>query len=203
MNEVTKVKISNTQRERHREIIQKFPRPIEGRRLCTKCNKYKRYHLEDKLLSDFGTTTRKNKCGIKTIYPRSECKECEATRKREQRSNNREEYNAHVREYMRQYIQDPKNLEKKRKWGQEASATYRRKKGIPPSNRKIRGDIDKQVNAEPFLRYIEDLDTSQLDEPLKDLIRKAKSGRIQLGSVDRVLIALNAQHMLRSLYGES
>jgi hypothetical protein len=95
---------------------------------------------------------------------------------------------------------------KKREYDREYSAMRRRKEGVTARGpwKKYQTQPRVMLNAEPLLRWIEEIDYSTLNEDEQHAIRRARdNGRIELGAVDRILHALGQEYMVPILYGDS
>ena len=121
-----------------------------------------------------------------------------------------EEKRRRKREAYRIKMQDPeyaaRRRERQREYARELQASRRRELGIPVRGKRVVTDSGfkdsyEVLDARPLLEWLPMNYRSRLDESLLRGIRRvAATGSIELGLVDRILVALGAPGALNELY---
>lgn len=215
--EESKRKMRESKRRKVEADSQKFPHTIPDRKPCTKCGK-------TKPASEFSRKKAKLKTtGEVREYLPPECNECVAKRTKAWRERKRAE--GTLKEYLDRWNKDltPEQREARREYHREYQTIRRREKGIPVrgSYRKYRDSGGgKRVPREPIINFVLEqmeikhwnraelarrsgIDPSRLDRILdgKDS-DGTKFTQITLGTVDKLLLALDREEMLTILYSE-
>jgi hypothetical protein len=179
-----------------------MPYPLRGIKTCSQCGLRKPWDAELKKQSQFPIRRRQLKSGGDRLYPAGECKECNSKRAAAHREKLRREGTLSQKQKQWNESREP---EHRREYQREYQTIQRRQAGVPARGpwTKYRKTTRVMLNAEPLLRYLEDLDMSLLHDNLQHVVRRARqNGHLELSSADALLLALGAEHMMVALYGD-
>lgn len=208
-------RLTQEQREQLSQIaIQRHERDLAQRKgapeykRCNKCG-------ERKPLSEFYKFKRKLVSGSTSLYPQSRCKRCDI----EIRKRNWGRLKAKgvdVAALKRRYEANEDPEKRRRRW-RENHAIWRRKQGMRVLGpRRAFEDKDSNVPIKPIATWLREEATSKgreiserslaeqtgIWERQIGIILREEQAMVRLSTVDRILVSLDAPHMLHELYPE-
>lgn len=208
--------------ERAREL---HPPPMQGRKKCNDCGKWKHFDLENSEASEFQPQKKRRKNGEAYYYPKSYCRLCDQKRKKRSREKVKAEDPERWQEMQKRWRENylaNKGREHIRRLHRDWSAMRRRQEGRPVRGRWRRYRKEEKVPTGPFVELLQAMiadgweitEIAYLGQSDESRLRRIINGEFRDGGktyyitevsvdlVDRVLLGTHSPLHLSDLYPE-
>ena len=162
-----------------------LPQVTEGRKRCLRCQRMKRWNIENKYTSEFYVEKRRLKSGVVRFYPKSECKECANARVAEWREKERAEGRLSERQHQWNKRRDTQRTQLLRKERRSFDAERQSK---PVRTRQLEDTRQIREDNTAFLEWLDEY--KALTGTSDRYIARALEARFGISNGDRRLRAV-------------